>query len=70
MFCDDIQDMDLTNALQGLMSLFTDIVSMVSADITEMLKSKVNNWMASQPLLASGEISHLESGENNQSKPV
>lgn len=25
MFCDDIQDMDLTNALQGLMSLFTDI---------------------------------------------
>lgn len=50
MFCDDIQDMDLTNALQGLMSLLTDIVSMVSADITEMLKSKVNNWMASQPL--------------------
>ena len=50
MFCDDIQDMDLTNALQGLMSLFTDIVSMVSADITEMLKSKVNNWIESQPL--------------------
>ena len=50
MFCDDIQDMDLTNALQGLMSLFTDIVSMVSADIIEMLKNKVNNWMASQPL--------------------
>lgn len=50
MLCDDIQDMDLTNALQGLMSLFTDIVSMMSADITEMLKSKVNNWMASQPL--------------------
>lgn len=50
MFCEDIQDMDLTNALQGLMSLFTDIVSMVSADVTEMLKSKVNNWMASQPL--------------------
>lgn len=50
MFCDDIQDMDLTNALQGLMSLFTEIVSMVSADITEMLKSKVNDWMASQPL--------------------
>ena len=33
-----------------LSSLFTDIVSMVSANITEMLKSKVNNWMASQPL--------------------
>lgn len=50
MFCDDIQDMDLANALQGLMSLFTDIVSMVSADITEILKSKVNNWIESQPL--------------------
>ena len=50
MFCDDIQDMDLTNALQGLMSLFTDIVSTVSADIIEMLKNKINNWMASQPL--------------------
>ena len=47
MLCDDIQDMDLTNALQGLMSLFTDIASMVSADITEISKSKVNNWMAS-----------------------
>lgn len=50
MLCDDIQDMDLTNALQGLMSLFTDIVAEVSADITEMLKSKVENWMKSQPL--------------------
>ena len=50
MFCNDIQDMDLTDALQGLMSLFTDIVSMVSADISEILKNKVNNRMASQPV--------------------
>lgn len=50
MFCDDIQDMNLTNALQGLMSLFTDIVSIVPVDITEILKSKVDDWMASQPL--------------------
>ena len=50
MFCDDIQDMNLTNALQGLMSLFTDIATMVSAEITEIIKSKVNNWMSSQPL--------------------
>jgi hypothetical protein len=50
MLCDDIQDMDLTTALQGLMSLFTDIVSNVSAEITEMLKSKLNDWKASQPL--------------------
>jgi hypothetical protein len=50
LFCDDIQDMELTTALQGLMSLFTDIVSNLSAEITEMLKSKLNDWMASQPL--------------------
>jgi hypothetical protein len=50
MFCDDIQDMELTTALQGLMSLFKDIVSNVSAEITEMLKSKLNDWMESQPL--------------------
>ena len=50
MLCDDIQDMDFTNALQGLLSLFTDIAAMVSADITELIKSKVTNWMKSQPL--------------------
>ena len=50
MFCDDIQDMDLTNALQELMTLFTDIAAIVSADITELLKNKVDNWMKSQPL--------------------
>lgn len=50
MLCDDIQDMNLTNALQELMSLFTDIATIVSADITEMLKNKVDNWMRSQPL--------------------
>ena len=49
MFCDDIQDMDFTNALQGLLSLFTDIAAIVSADITELIKSKVTNWMKSQP---------------------
>ena len=59
MFCDDIQDMDLTNALQGLMSLFTDIASIVSADITELLKSKVNDWMASQPLFIQALFSDL-----------
>lgn len=50
MLCDDIQDMDFTNALQGLLSLFSDIATMVSADITELIKSKVTNWMKSQPL--------------------
>ncbi len=59
MFCDDIQDMDLSNALKGLMSLFTEIASIVSADVTEMLKSKVNDWMASQPLFIQALFSDL-----------
>ena len=50
MFCDDIQDMNLTNALRKLIALFTKIASIVSAAIAEMLKSKANDWMASHPL--------------------
>ena len=48
MFCDDIQDMDLTNALQSLMALFVYIAKEFYAQITEMIKNQVNNWMASQ----------------------
>lgn len=50
MFCDDIQDMDLTNALQSLMALFVEQVSKLSADITSVIKRKVNEWMSSQAL--------------------
>ena len=59
MFCDDIQDMNLTTALQGLLSLFVDIASMVSADITEILKSKVNDWMATQPIFIQAMFGNL-----------
>ncbi len=48
MFCDDIQDMDLTNALQSLMALFVNIATTFSTQITEMIKTQVCNWMASQ----------------------
>ena len=48
MFCDDIQDMDLTNALQSLMALFVDIVTTYSAKITELAKNQVSNWISSQ----------------------
>lgn len=48
MFCDDIQDMDLTNALQSLMALFVDIVTTYSAKITELVKNQVSNWISSQ----------------------
>lgn len=48
MFCEDIQDMDLTNALQSLMALFAEHIATLSADITSVLKSKVTEWIASQ----------------------
>ena len=46
MFCEDIQDMDLSSALQSLMAL--EHLSSLSADITSLLKSKVTEWMVSQ----------------------
>lgn len=48
MYCEDIQDMDLTNALQSLMALFVEHISTLRADITSVLKSKVTEWIASQ----------------------
>lgn len=48
MLCDDIQDMDLTNALQSLMPFFVEHISTLSADITSIIKSKVFEWMSSQ----------------------
>ncbi len=48
MFCEDIQDMDLTNALQSLMALFVEHISTLSADITSFIKSKVTEWILSQ----------------------
>ena len=50
MFCDDIQDMDLTNALQSLMALFINITADISAEITNLIKSKVSEWMSTQVL--------------------
>ena len=48
LFCEDIQDMDLSSALQSLMALFVEHISSLSANITSLLKSKVNEWMVSQ----------------------
>ena len=48
MFCDDIQDIDLTNALQSLMALCVEHIGALSADITSFIKSKVTEWMMSQ----------------------
>jgi len=50
MFCDDIQDMDLTNALTSLMALFVEHIINLPAEISNILKSKVDEWMRSQAL--------------------
>lgn len=59
MFCDDIQDMDLTNALQSLMTLFVNIAQTFSAQITEMIKNQVANWMSTQALFIQAMFSDL-----------
>lgn len=41
MFCEDIQDMDLTTALQSLMALFVEHISTLPADAAVCIKSKV-----------------------------
>lgn len=51
MFCDDIQDMNLTNALTSLMSLFVEQIVNLPAEIINTLKSKVDEWMSSQACL-------------------
>lgn len=48
--CEDIQDMDLTQALQSLMALFVEQVNNYAANITTIIKSKVSEWIDSQAL--------------------
>ena len=48
MLCDDISDMDLTTALQSLMALFVTTSMNFSAEITELVKNQVSNWISSQ----------------------
>lgn len=48
LLCEDIQDMDLTNALKSLMALFAAQLDYFPAEITAVLKCKVHEWMQSQ----------------------
>lgn len=48
MFCDDIQDMTLFEALRSLMALFVKHISASESEIQFVLKSKVCDWIASQ----------------------
>lgn len=51
MLCDDIQDMDLTKALQSLMTLFVNITQTLSAIITDIIKIKyVIGWRLKRDL--------------------
>ena len=46
--CDEVQDMELSEALRSLMALFVEILNEWSAENTEVIKSKVAYWIASQ----------------------
>jgi len=48
MFCDDIQDMDLTNALKSLMTLFVEQINAVASHSINNVISKLQDWIASQ----------------------
>lgn len=55
LFCDEIQDMDLTNALKSLMALFAEqLNNNVPTEITNLIKSKVQDWMQSQTTFIQG----------------
>jgi len=40
--------MDLTNAITSLMALFVEHATNLSAEITNVIKCKVDDWMRSQ----------------------
>ena len=46
--CEDVQDMELTEALKSLMVLFVDIVNGRSSENSETIKCQLTNWIASQ----------------------
>ena len=47
-FCDDIQDMELTEALKSLMALFMEQIMTLSDKNTILIKKQPHNWIASQ----------------------
>ena len=50
MFCEDNQDMDLTNTLQSLMALIVEHISTIPGNITPFIKSKITECRLSQAL--------------------
>ena len=47
--CDDVQDMDLSEALKSLVSLFLSTAETLVSDIANIIKSQVSDWILSQP---------------------
>ncbi len=48
MYCDDIQDMDLTTALESLMGLFVEHINTTAITTGESIKSQLMQWISSQ----------------------
>ena len=62
--CEDVQDMELSNALRSLMSLFMETINGYGTEDTETIKSKVSNWIASQSRYIKGLFQNLCYAEN------
>lgn len=50
MYCDDIQDMDLTTALESLMGLFVDPINTETSTTGTVIKSQLIQWIDSQAI--------------------
>ena len=57
--CEDVQDMELSDALRSLMSLFMETINGYGTEDTETIKSKVSNWIASQSRYIKGLFQNL-----------
>ena len=62
MYCDDIQDMDLTTALQSLMGVFVELTKTEMSDPSatkEIIKNQLSQWIDSQALFIKALFKHL-----------
>ena len=57
--CEDVQDMELSDAQRSLMSLFMETINSYGTEDTETIKSKVTNWIASQSRYIKGLFQNL-----------
>ena len=57
--CENVQDMELSDALRSLMSLFMETINGYGTEDTETIKSKVTNWIANQSGYIKGLFTNL-----------